>query len=151
MGFFRLRTVRSSKYIASHRALAASPSLVGAGYNYRRRRAPEHLDLLYVCSSLMSLLSKKTRTQHTHASCTCSASSESTLWNAGSLSQTSPCTFLLCSSHRCMKYEGSARRELLRLAPLRQRPSSSSSCGRPCPLAPSSPGRRVLLAIACHL
>jgi hypothetical protein len=60
--------------------------------------------------------------------------------------------FILYSSNRCMKYEGSARTPRAPPgAPLRQRPSSSSSCGRHCPLAPSSPGRRVLLAIACHL
>jgi hypothetical protein len=114
----------------------------------------KHLDLLqFVVIFYRSLLFKNTRRgcdtcimAHALRAPKASFGMPAASW------QTSPRTFILYSSNRCMKYEGSARTPRAPPgAPLRQRPSSSSSCGRPCPLAPSSPGRRVLLSIACHL
>jgi hypothetical protein len=61
------------------------------------RRAYKHLDL---CSDMLSPIL---------ASCTCSASSESTLWDAGSLSGN--IASHLPSVLLALKYEGSARRE----------------------------------------
>ena len=71
------------------------------------------------CLSYPRRLGRNTHMHHAHALRAPKAASGM----PAASRQTSPRTLLLCSSHRCMKYEGSARCELLRLAHLRQRPA----------------------------